>query len=115
MLQGKGNHQFNSRLYGLSAERLALENGIGPAVNLAVGETIVILFPEIVYTVQKRYPVGIASAHNISIMELLRNNPYLVERRYIYPGETFVIKYEDAKIGQISTNGYVYPFVNLNT
>jgi len=103
-----------ARLYGLSAERLALENGIGPAVNLAVGETIVILFPEIVYTVQNGDTLsGIASAHNISIMELLRNNPYLVERRYIYPGETVVIKYEDAKIGQISTNGYVYPFVNL--
>lgn len=103
-----------ARLYGLSAERLALENGIDPAVNLAVGETIVILFPEIVYTVQNGDTLsGIASAHNISIMELLRNNPYLVERRYIYPGETVVIKYEDAKIGQISTNGYVYPFVNL--
>ena len=43
-------------------------------------------------------------------MELLRNNPYLADREYIYPGELMVIKYQDSKVGRITTNGYAYPF-----
>ena len=102
--------------YGLSAERLALENGINVSDNITIGETIIILFPEIVYTVQNGDTLySIASGHNISIMELLRNNPYLAERQYIYPGEVIVNKYDDERIGSISTNGYVYPFININT
>ena len=38
--------------YGVSVDRLALENGISSSANLAVGETLVILFPKILYLVQ---------------------------------------------------------------
>lgn len=101
--------------YDISAERLALENGISTPVNLAVGETIVILQPEIVYTVQKGDTLdSIATSHNTSIIGILRNNPYLSERQYIYPGEVLVIKYDDEKIGTLSTNGYVYPFISID-
>jgi spore germination protein len=103
-----------AELYGVSAERLALENGIFIPVNLAVGETLVILRPEIVYTVQEGDTLdSIAKRYNTSIMELLRNNPYISDQQYIYPGEILVIKYEDVKTGTISTNGYVYPFISM--
>lgn len=101
--------------YGVSAERLALENGVKPKVKMVVGETIVVLKPEIVYTVREGDSLeSIAAGFNISIMELLRNNPYLSEREYIFPYEQLVIKYEGDKIGPISTNGYVYPFIDMN-
>lgn len=101
--------------YGISAKRLAIENGISSPVNLAVGESIVILIPEITYIVQDGDTLSsIARSFNISIMELLRNNPYLSESQYIYPGEELVIKYSGDKIELISTNGYVYPFVDHN-
>jgi len=104
-----------AELYGRPVERLILENGITDPNNLAVGETLVILFPQIEYTVQAGDSLySIAKLHNISIMELLRNNPYLSDRANIYPGEVIVIKYMDEKIREISTNGFVYPFVNMN-
>lgn len=87
--------------YGISAERLALDNGIDTQINLAVGETVVILLPEIVYTVQEGDTLeSIAVSFNISIMEILRNNPFINDRRYLYPGEMLVIKYEDEKKAQ---------------
>lgn len=101
--------------YGKSVERLILENGITDADNPAIGETLVILFPQIEYTIQDGDTLeGIARNHNTSIMELLRNNPYLSDRPYIYPGEVIVISYQVDRIRTISTNGFVYPFVNMN-
>ena len=101
--------------YGISVERLILENGIRATDNLVEGETLVILKPEIIYTIQDGDTLeSIALAHNISIFELLRNNPYLSERKYIYPGEDIVIKYEGEKTGTLTTNGYAYPFIAMN-
>lgn len=102
-------------LYGKSVERLILENGITDPDKLAIGETLVIVYPQIEYTIQDGDTLeSIARNHNTSIMELLRNNPYLSDRPYIYPGEVIVISYEDTRIRTISTNGFVYPYVNMN-
>jgi len=101
--------------YGISPERLVLENGIRASDNLVVGQTLVILIPETEYTIQDGDTLeSIALAHNTSVFELLRNNPYLVERRLVYPGEVIVIRYEGEKIGSIAINGYAYPFIALN-
>lgn len=105
-----------AELYGKSAERLALENGLIETERLAVGETLVILYPEIEYTVEEGDTLGnIARKYNVSIMELLRNNPYLSDRQYIYPGEVIVIKYMAERTRKITTNGFAYPFVNIDT
>lgn len=104
-----------ARLYGISVERLILENGIRASDNLVVGETLVILIPEIIYTIRDGDTLeSIATAHNITIFELLRNNPYLSDRRFIYPGEDIVIKYVGEKTGTITINGYAYPFISMN-
>lgn len=102
--------------YGVSVERLILENGIKDPNRLAVGQTIVILIPKITYTIQEGDTLdGIADKFDVSIMELLRNNPYLSDRGYIQPGVTIVISYEGNKIRTIVTNSYAYPFINMNT
>jgi len=112
--QGETLDSIASR-YGISVERLIPENGIRTTDSLVVGETLVIMVPEIIYTIQDGDTLeSIALAHNISIFELLRNNPYLSERKYIYPGEDIVIKYEGEKTGTLITNGYAYPFIDMN-
>lgn len=101
--------------YGISVDRLALENGIRVSDELVVGETLVVLMPEILYTIKDGDTLeSIATEHNVSLFEILRNNPYLSDRRFIYPGETIVIKYEGERNETISVNGYAYPFIGMN-
>lgn len=101
--------------YGVSVARLIQENELRTPNNLVVGETLVILYPEVTYTVVEGDTLeSIAASHGISLMELLRNNIYLSDREYIYPGEVLVIRYTDQKIRSISTNGYAYPFIDRN-
>jgi spore germination protein len=102
-----------SELYKIPVDRLILENGITNPDNLAIGQTIVIVQPETLYTVQAGDSLeSIARQHNVSPMEILRNNPYLSDRQYIYAGETIVIKYQTNKTRAIATSGYIFPYVD---
>jgi spore germination protein len=99
--------------YNVSVDRLIIENGIESPNNLVIGQTIVIVLPLITYTVQERDSLfSIAQKNNVSYMHLIRNNPYLINRDYIYPGETIVIEYDTTKTQKIITNGYAYPFIS---
>lgn len=101
-----------ANLYGVTEERLILENGIPYPNNLVVGDTLVILYPEVTYTIQEGDTLaGIAKANGVTVMELLRNNPYLSDREYLIVGETIVIQYSDTKVKKVATNGYAYPFI----
>ncbi len=98
--------------YGINKERLILDNDLPNPYNLVVGQSIIIIYPAITYTVQEGDTLkGIADSFQISVMQLLRNNPFLSNREYIYPGETLVISYGDKK-GKIITNGYANSFIN---
>ncbi len=100
-------------LYRLSKDRLILENGILNPNDLVVGQTIVIVYPLLNHTVQEGDTLGgIAEMYQVPLMQLLRNNPYLSDRRYIYPGEIITISYDADKIGTMSIGGYVYSYVN---
>lgn len=102
-----------SEQYKIPVDRLIIENGITNPDNLAIGQTIVIIQPEILYTIQAGDSLeSIARQHNVSPMEILRNNPYLSDRQYIYAGETIVIKYQTNKTRAIATSGYIFPYVN---
>jgi spore germination protein len=101
--------------YGVSVDRLILDNGIRDPNRLVVGETLVILKPETSYTIQEGDTlVSIADQYEVSVLQILRNNPYLSDREYIYPGETIVISYKENIISTIETNAYVFPFININ-
>jgi spore germination protein len=101
--------------YGVTVERLILDNGLDPSVELVNGQTIVIAYPTKTYTVQEGDSLlSIANTNGISLLQLLRNNPYLCDREYIYPGETLVIRYDNIK-GKITTNGYANAFIDEAT
>ncbi|GLC81521.1 LysM peptidoglycan-binding domain-containing protein [Lacrimispora brassicae] len=101
-----------SEYYKIPVDRLVLENGITNPNNLAIGQTIVIVQPETLYTIQAGDTLeSIAEQHGVSTMELLRNNPYLSDREFIYPGETIVINYQTNKTRTIATSGYTFSYI----
>lgn len=99
--------------YNLPVDKIILDNELPNPNNLVLGQTIVILYPKEIYTVQDGDSIiSIANNFGVSPMQLLRNNPSLINREFIYPGETIVISFVDEKIGPIATNGYTYPFID---
>lgn len=105
-----------SETYNIPAQRLILENGIMNPDNLVVGQSIVVVHPETIYTVSEGDSlVSIAEKNGITLMELLRNNPYLSDRQYIYPGETLVIRYETVKSRPVVTSGYTFIYIDRDT
>ena len=110
VIQGETMNSI-AEIYGVQVDRLIQENEIRFPNNLVPGGTIVITYPERTYIVQEGDNLlGIADDHGITMMQLLRNNPFLVEREYIYPGETLVISYEN--IEKLTTIGYALPFID---
>lgn len=104
-----------AELYMLSKDRLIVDNGLLNPSNLVPGQTIVIVYPLINYTVQEQDTLEhIAEMYQVPLMQLLRNNPYLSDRTYIYPGETIVIRYDTDKIGSMFVGGYVNSYINKN-
>lgn len=111
------NETINSiaQKYGVSADKLIIDNYISDPNQLVVGQTLTVLFPKETYHVQDGDNLAdIAASHRVSVMQLLRNNPQLSNREYIYPGEELVISLTDEKIMEISTNGYAFPFINIS-
>lgn len=47
----------------------------------------------------------VAEQYAVTINQLLRNNPQLNGLPTIYPGQTLVIDYEQAKQGEMAVNG----------
>ena len=75
---------------------------------------MVIAYPKQTYTVQKGDTLNnIADTFEVTIMQLLRNNPFLSDRESVYPGETIVISYDTN--GSITTNGFAYPYIKKET
>lgn len=101
--------------YEMSAAKIIQDNELENPNNLVVGQCLVIAVPEKTYLVQEGDTLqGIADSNNITLMQLYRNNPFLSEREYIYPGETLVIKYNNSN-GKIAVHGNTFPFINNET
>lgn len=107
--------QSIAALYGIPVDLILLDNGIAASGNLVQGQTIVITFPEKTYIVQNGDTLsGIADKNGVTVLELLRNNSFLAERQYIYPGETLIISY-GKKIRKVTTNGYASAYIDRET
>ncbi len=100
--------------HSVSPERLSLENDIPFPYNLVVGEALVIIQPNRTYIVQEGDTLkSISLSQQIDIMELLRNNPSISDGN-LYTGEELVISYADKRTGEIETNGFTYPFIDMS-
>lgn len=99
--------------HGVSPEQLINNNGLESPYSLVIGQTIVVLYPEQTHlTTSGETLYSIARQYGISVITLLQNNPGLIEREYLYPGETLVISYTDNKLGTASVNGFAYPNIS---
>ncbi len=97
--------------YGVAVERLIIDNDLINHDHLVVGQAIVITYPEAMYTVKEGDTLdSIADSQSVSVMQLLRNNPFLSDRDYLYPGEELVVSYNTGR--KVKTNGFVFPFIS---
>ena len=100
--------------YGVGIQNIADYNGLEPPYQLAVGQTLVILFPQLTHTVQQGETLySIAEKYGMTYRELLRNNPGLQGRFDISPGQQLVLSFTEPKRGSIYVNSYAYPFVDI--
>ncbi len=100
--------------FGVSVNRLVMNNGLEYPFELTIGQALVIAYPSQTHNVQEGDTLqGIADMYQVPLMKILRNNPYLTEREYIYPGETIIISYPTVR--DITTNGFTYPYVRRDT
>ncbi len=98
-------------MYGVSPEKLTIDNGLIDPNRLVPGEMIVIVSPSQTHTVMEGETLGsIAALYNITINELLRNNPILTDMEYIYPGQVLTISFD--RTNSIETYGYTNTFIN---
>lgn len=98
--------------YGIPMSQLVLDNGLESSGRLAVGQALVVQFPAQTHTVQAgETAASIAAAYGLSLRQLYRSNPILGGRPDIYPGETLVISYDQEPEGELTANGYAYPFI----
>ncbi|MBE6599530.1 MAG: LysM peptidoglycan-binding domain-containing protein [Ruminococcaceae bacterium] len=99
--------------YGVPVSRIITDNMLTTPGRLTVGQDLVILFPTETYTVRGGDTLqGIAAAYNTDLLTLYRNNPQLDGTSQIFPGQVLNISYEAPPLGEISTNGYAYPFID---
>lgn len=102
-----------SQRYGVPFTQILNDNQLPDPSRLAVGQTLVIRFPQQVHTVQVGQTLSdIAKMYAVNIRDLQRNNPILGGGETIYPGQIIVISYRQQKEGTISVNGYAYPFID---
>ena len=111
-VQGGETIESIAKKYGVSVERLLIDNGISPDSPLSVGQSIMIAYPKTVHTVQPGDSLwSIAASYGVTVDQLWRNNQILNGSGRIYPGQEIVVQYADTKRGSLTVTAYVYTFV----
>lgn len=97
--------------FGVDVQRLIQDNGLENPYFVSPGQTIVITHPKVTHTVREGDTFqSIADLYQVTPMQILRNNPFLMDREYIYPGEIVVISYDTSRY--LTTMGFTFPFIN---
>lgn len=87
-----------SRIYGIPEKMLMTDNGISANQALIPGQELVILIPDVTYTVKQGDSLySIAQNYNTTVKQLLADNPGLEGNPMLYPGQTIIISYSGAK------------------
>ncbi len=100
--------------YGVSAERIILENELPNPDKLVIGQSIGIRTPDVVHTVTEGENLySIARAYQVGPNQILQNNPQIAARESLFPGEVLVITYQNEEpLDTVITNGYAYPYID---
>ena len=96
--------------YSVPAQRIISDNFLTDSDRLAVGQTLVILYPKITYTVKRGDTLSsIARLFGQSLIRLWQNNPLLDGGTELIPGQVLNIIYSDRKMGNVISSGFAYP------
>ena len=99
--------------YGVDPRRLAADNAVPADGALAVGQTLVVRFPDLVHVVRPGETLtGIAAAYQTTVRSLWRNNWSLGGGDHLAPGQVLVLSHLEEKLGSAVTNGYAYPAIS---
>ncbi len=103
-----------ARQYGVSAERLILQNGLQNVTNaLPIGLGLIVAVPEQIYTVSAGDTLAkIADRFDTTLNALWRNNPELGGNDAIFVGQDIVISYRETPLYDFTVGGYAYPFIS---
>ncbi len=99
--------------YGVEPSLLSINNGIYVPEGLAVGQSLIIVFPKLIYTVQAGDSIyGIAGRFGVDVNLIYRNNLVLSGKPDIYAGQKLVIELERNDVKAFQTGGYAYPYAS---
>ncbi len=103
--------------YGVSRQRIILDNELPNPDNLVVGQSLGIRFPDVVHTVvQGDTLYSISQQYDVNPNQILQNNPWVAAQEVLIPGEVLAITFSGEEvIDQVIINGYAYPFINRAT
>lgn len=103
-----------SRLYGVSANKIASDNELSDPGQLVVGQTLVILGGERKHRVaQGESLYSIARTYGLNVKDLLDANPQITSPSKISIGQIINIPQGPAKLGTIEVNGYAFPNIDM--
>lgn len=102
-----------ARRFGISLQRLISDNSLSDSGQLAVGQALLILRPETVHTFAKGDTLfSVASAYGTSVMQLYRNNPFLIGADYIPEGTQITISFDTPPTYDAQVSGFAYGYIN---
>ncbi|MFI3253747.1 MAG: glycosyl hydrolase family 18 protein [Eubacteriales bacterium] len=113
VVQSGDNVYAIAQAYGVSMSQILKDNQLEDPSQLVVGQTLVILYPEITHTVQVGETLDqIGKNYHVNTKTLLQNNPQLNGWEGIHPGQQLVIQYKDQGDSPLYVTAYAYPSIN---
>lgn len=106
--------QSLAKEYGVLASRLIYDNELPADGQLVAGQALLILYPEETYQVKAGDTLfQIGADYGISVIELVRNNPFVLTNGNLQVGDELVISYAgEQEKRSLWVNAYAYPFTN---
>ncbi len=113
VVQAGDTLSFIAGQYGVTSERIIIENELPNPDNLVIGQSLGIRVPEVVHTVVEGDTLfRVAEQYDVTPNRILQNNPWIAVDEFLTAGEELVITYEgDTVEDTIVVNGYAYPFI----
>ena len=100
------------RALSLAPGFLARYNGLREPYRLAVGQSLLVLYPERTVTVRAGDALSsIAASSGTDVLSLFRMNPNLSGSDQRYPGQVLVTQLEQSRTRSAVVGGYAYPYV----
>lgn len=103
--------------YGVTVERIMLDNELPNPANLVVGQSMGIRYPQLVHTIATGDTLtSIAQLYGVSVNDILQKNPWVAAQEGLTVGDELVIEFEGAGDRRNTViNGYCYPFIDRDT